>query len=66
MPALKAMPRHDGMGSKGAPPAPRLVVELSFLDHPKSDIPGYIHGHPFNNAMELFLPIPEDYKSKQV
>lgn len=60
------MPRHDGVGSKGAPPAPRLVVRSSCFDHPKSDIGKYVHSHPFNNAMELLLPVLPGSDSKQV
>ena len=37
----------------------RVVVRLSSSDHPNSDLRALIHGHPFNHAVLVLLPLPD-------
>lgn len=37
----------------------RVVVRLSSFDHPNSDLPALIRGHPFNHTVQVLLPLPE-------
>ena len=38
---------------------PRVVARLSSSDHPNSDLRALIHGHPFNHAVQVLLPLPD-------
>ena len=37
----------------------RVVVRMSSFDHPNSDLPALVSGHPFNHAVQVLLPLPD-------